>query len=124
MNQYRMYTSPSPPPPCECHNLAWPPDSPSALPPTAILDAHLTPHLLKAQALFSENLLTENELLIDTIERQEAEIRALVAQLEKVVGGVEGAVKVVRVCVEDGKGEGEKDGRSMEESGDVEMEDA
>lgn len=61
---------------------------------------------------------------MDTIEKQEAEIRALVAQLEKVVGGVEGAVKVVRGCVEEGKGESEKDGRSVEERGDVEMVDA
>ncbi|KAF8430505.1 Nnf1-domain-containing protein, partial [Terfezia claveryi] len=70
------------------------PIPPSTLSPTAILDAHLTPHLLKAQTLLSEKFTTvqaENELLMDTIEKQEAEIRGLVAQLEKVVGGVEGA---------------------------------
>lgn len=40
---------------------------------------------------------------MDTIEKQEATIRAMVAQLEKVVGGIEGTVKVVRGCVEEGK---------------------
>ncbi|KAF8422393.1 Nnf1-domain-containing protein [Tirmania nivea] len=103
------------------------PIPPSTLPPTAILDAHLTPHLLKAQALLSEKLTTvqaENELLMDTIEKQEAEIRTLVTQLEKAVGGVEGAVKIVRGCVEEGKGEGEKDEQSGGENRDVEMVDA
>jgi len=39
---------------------------------------------------------------METIEKQEAEIKLLVEQLEKVVGGMEGAVKVIRVCVDEG----------------------
>ena len=82
-------------------------DSPSTLPPNHIISAHLLPSLLKAQTLLSDKLETvhsENEQLMDTIERQEAEIKTLVGQLERVVGGMEGAIKVVRGCV-DGPGE-------------------
>jgi len=61
---------------------------------------------------------------MDTIEKQEAEIRALATQLEKIVGGVEGAVRVVRECVAEGKGGGEKEERGAAERGDVEMVDS
>lgn len=79
-------------------------DSSSTLPPNHIISTHLLPSLLKAQTLLSDKLdrvQSENEQLMDTIERQEAEIKTLVRQLEKVVSGMDGAIKVVRGCIDE-----------------------
>ncbi|KAI5808780.1 Nnf1-domain-containing protein [Peziza echinospora] len=80
--------------------------SPSTLPPSAIITAHITPLILAAQTTIKSKLdavTAENEALMKAIEDQKKEIRALVGMVEKVVGDMQGAVEVVGECFPPGR---------------------
>ncbi|RDL40741.1 uncharacterized protein BP5553_00720 [Venustampulla echinocandica] len=84
----RQRSYPSPPPQ----------QPPHTLPPEALLNAHLAPHLASQQSLLNAKLQTvesQNAALVQKIESQRREMEGLVGDLEAAVADLEGAGDLV-----------------------------
>ncbi len=79
---------------------------PHTLPPQALYLAHLTPYLIQAQSTLNAKLQTtqsQNALLMERIVEQRADIERLVGGLEGVVKDLEEAKEAVSGTFEDGE---------------------